>query len=435
MRAVIHSVVLGFFVMATFGFAEADEAAKKDHEKQDKAGTVAPRPEGKWDIDKYAEFLRGALDRKTEPLKRHYGTTLPVALQKVVKEKDESEISAIIAEMMTQRSNKQKAEIVKMAQEVRDAKEGEYTTDAEAIAFMDRLIWAGKGMLGEKVAKNEKNEKFLTAFFGDEKDPKDKGAVGDRLLKNERINEAIKKATDPNSTQADKKAAKELLRGELTRDEAMAFIDSQLKGGNKPKALAVADAIAWKDPSGEKFLEFFRNGKAERLYLGPNEKTMEDALLTYSAKRGGLHNAELAEKEHTTSAPTELVARNGQIQENKRPQGVKPPAMAATGGGNSAKLASGTGGRTQTRLVSQGVRTGQPRTQTDNVGGGSGNGAALFQARCANKCHAVPPGDASTQIDAINSGRMPELKDPSNPLAKALSAGEKAAIIAYLSKK
>jgi hypothetical protein len=423
MRAVIHSVVLGFFFMASFSVAEPPG---EKHDEKEKAAAGAKRPKGKWDIDRYTQFLSESLDRKVEPLKRHYGTTLPVALQKVVKEKDESEISAIIAEMLTQRSNAQKGEIVKMAQQVRDAKEGEYTTDAEAIAFMDRLIWAGKGMLGEKVAKDEKNEKFLTAFFGDEKDPKDKGAVGDRMVKNERINEAIKKATDPNSTQADKKAAKELLRGELTRDEAMAFIDSQLKGGNKPKALAVADAIAWKDPSGEKFLEFFRNGKSERLYLGPNEKTMEDALMTYSAKRGGLHNAELAEKEHTTSAPIELVARRGEIQENKRPQGVKPPKMAG-----SAPVASKVAGGA--RLVSQGVRDGRPQPPA-NTGGG-GNGAAIFQARCANKCHTTPPGDATTQIAAITSGRMPSQKNSSDPLARPLSGDEKAAIIAYLSKK
>lgn len=434
MRAVIQTVVLGFLVVTSVGIAENE----KHDAKNSKGESVLQRPEGKWDIARYAEFLSEAFERPKAALERHYSTELPVALQKVVKEKDEGKISEIIADLMSKRSNKQKAEVVKLAQKVRDAKEKEDTTDTEAIAFMDRLIWAGKGLLGEKVEKSEKNETFLAAFFGDEKDTKNKGAFAERMLKDQRILDAIKKATDPNSTQADKKAAKELLRGELTRDEAMAFIESQLKGGNKSQALAVTDAIAWTDPSGEKFLEFFRNGKSERLYLGPNQKTMEDALNTYAAKRGGLHGATLAEKEHTTSAPIELVARNGDLLENKRPQGVKPPKLAAQSAPNGNASAGAAAAKPRPKVPAQFVSSQAvkpPGANANTSGGGSGglNGAALYQARCTS-CH-KSKGNAAEEIASIRDGSMPDQKNPSDPRAKKLTEPEKQAIIAFLSKK
>ncbi len=449
MKAVIQTVVLGFFAFASLGNAESKSPVSHTIDAQ-KSGIVQ-RPEGKWDISRYAEFLGVAFERPKAALERHYQAELPVALQNVVKEKDETKLSEIIADLMSHRNNAQKAEVVKMAQSVRDSKEKEETTDAAAIAFMDRLIWAGKGLLGETVPKDEKNEAFLGAFFGDEKDPKNQGAFADRMLKNQRISDAMKKATDPNSTQADKKAAKELLRGELTRDEAMAFIESQLKGGNKNQALAVTDAIAWTDPSGEKFLEFFRNGKSERLYLGPNQKTMEKALKTYSEKRGGLHGATLAEKEHTTSVPTELVATSkGELLENKRPQGVKPPPMLRAQDTNrAASTASSGGAPTKTRVPVQQVSTqkvnAQPKPAATASGGNgastnsvatnpSSNGAALYQARCTG-CHGHPKNNPPKEIDQIRTGAMPPQSNPSDPRAKPLTPAEKSAIIGYLSKR
>ncbi len=416
MRVVIQTVVLGFFVMASLGLAENDnhQSVTKPAEE-----SVVKRPEGKWDIGRYEGFLSEVFERPKAALNRHYGATLPVALQKVVKEKDESEIAAIVADLLSHRSNEQKAKVVKMAQQVRDIKEKEDTTDAQAIAFLDRLIWGGKGALGQKVDKTEKNEKFMLAFLGDPTNKKDIGAFRDTLKKQEGLGLAAKKLADPNATQADKKWARDKALGQdgFTRDEAMAWVGSQMKG-NKAQALAIANLFAKTDPSGEKYFDVFNGNQAERLYAGPNQQSMESALKAYAANRGNMHNVTVAESEHTNVAPVELVARGGKLLANKRPQGVRPPAAAAVAGGGGAPRPPG-------------VAPVRPNPNRNQVASVNSDGAALYAARCTT-CH-PSKGNATQEIDAIQSGRMPDLKDPSKPGAKPLTEDEKKAIIAHLS--
>jgi cytochrome c5 len=62
-------------------------------------------------------------------------------------------------------------------------------------------------------------------------------------------------------------------------------------------------------------------------------------------------------------------------------------------------------------------------------GGGGGEGSSIYNATCTAACHVSWPKERAAMLDAVRSNRMPP-----EDSGKKLSADERSALIAYLSK-
>jgi hypothetical protein len=430
------------------------QAEFDNHAKPSDAAPKLPRPEGKWDITKYVNLLSALFRSPTHVIKREYGQSLPIALAEVVKTKDESKITEILAELFTTVNNDQKATILRVAEKSLAGKMEQEKTDSEAIALLERLIWGAKGLLGEPIQKDAKNDAFVKAFLGDPEASDaaaKKGAYANAIEQKQEIIERIRIANDPNTSEKTRKDNKKFLRETLTNDAIMAFIEGQMASGNKKLAYDLAEAVGWTDAkSGQKFLEFFNGNAPERLYLGPDRDSLEKALEAYSANKGGLHTATLAKKEHESVVPREyVVSNNGLVQ--GRPEGALPPKAIRQEAPAVAVAAAPAAVRTVARparvapelakKAAQPIYTfrrvakpapasprGNANTSTSvaSTAGGGGNGSAIFGATCTATCHTSWPKDRSAMATSVANGSMPP--------NKTLSDADKKAILAYLGR-
>ncbi len=406
--------------------------ASVDHSNSPAVGTKIARPEGIWDIQKYVDTLSALFRWPVNTVKRDYAQALPISLENVVKRKDESKIAEALSQLFATVNVDQIKRIEKAASSKLAAKLDEEKTDSEAIALLERIEWAAKGLLGNAPEKNAKNVAFMAAFFGE------KGAYAKTLAEKQIILDQIKVANDSNTSDATRKGAKKWLRTNLSRDAIMAFVDGQLASGRKDLAMDLVDAVAWIDPLSkeERFLEFFNGANVERLHLGPNRETMEAALSSYAKSKGGLHTATLAEKEHETVVPREYVSKNSTLVEGRPASVAAPKALqgALKGaasvalrqplvGAAVASLGLGTipfaAGSVGTAARSKTLVRAKPNAARDK-------GASIFAANCTSTCHSSWPKGKAEMIASVSSGSMPK--------NKTLSQSEKDSLIAYLSK-
>ncbi|MBY0370130.1 hypothetical protein K2X33_05550 [bacterium] len=390
-----------------------------DFIQQDKKTT---RPVGIWDIEKYLSFL-SSTDMFWSPkssLRRQYQQALPVAIEKARKG-DEKDISEILAELFDTVSDAKKAKIAQAAEKERKLKEEEEPLDKDALALLDRLVWGAQGLTGNPV-RNEKSEPFNKAFLGD------KGAFALQKKKtNSEILALIKKINNPNTTDASRAKDKEILRGKLTLDAALAWYDSQMREGNKEDALAMIKAISWIDPrTKQRYLDLFHGTEAERLYLGSSDEQIEDALESYGKAKGGIHTATIAGKEHT-SVPTELVSKGGQLVANERPIGVEPPkalrdqqvAHLISAAKETAPLAVGAA----VAGTFFAIPAAAPLAPVAAAATASAlSGQAILNGCNASACHSGWPKSVRAMSDAVAQKRMPPAGAP------ALSAAEISAL-------
>lgn len=404
-----------------------------EHSNPSSLNAKTARPEGIWDIQKYVDTLSAYFRWPVNTVKRDFAQAIPIALENVVKRKDETKITEALGQLFATVNTDQIKVIEKAATAKLAAKMEEEKTDSEAIALLERIVWAAEGLLGHPPERDEKNIAFMDAFFGE------KGAYAKTLAEKQIILDKIKVANDSNTSVATRKAAKEWLRTNLSRDAIMAFVDGQLASGRKDLAMDLVDAVAWIDPLSkeERFLEFFNGASVERLHLGPTRETMEAALSSYAKGKGGLHTATLAEKEHEAVVPREYVSKDSTLVEG-RPASVAPPKAfqaflkAATSVGLRQQplvgaAAAGLGSRVAS-LAAGRVGTGSPPPNPVRVkpNVAQDKGASIFAANCTATCHSSWPKDKGAMKASVISGSMPK--------NKTLSQSEKDALVAYLSK-
>jgi hypothetical protein len=383
------------------------------------------RPKGIWDIQKYVDTLSAFFRWPVESVRRDYFQSLPIALENVVKRKDETKVAEALSQLFATVNPDQIKLIEDFASAKLAAKLEEEKTDSEAIALLERIEWAAKGLLGHPPEKDGKNSAFMDAFFGK------KGAYSKTLAEKQIIRDNIKVANDPNTSDATRKSAKKWLRTNLSREAIMAFVEGQWATGRKDLAMNLVDAVAWIDPNSktQRFLEFFTGAGAERLYLGPDRETMEAALSAYAKSKGGLHTATLAEKEHETVIPKEYVSQNGSLALG-RPVGVAAPKafpvktlVSALTPKLSPTLAAGAIGLSS---VLQGAALSARRKTHSKPASTSDKDAALFAVTCTAQCHSSWPKEKGEMKTSILSRSMPK--------NRTLSQGEINSLIAHLSK-
>ncbi len=410
----VSSLFFGFLIVASFGFAETPEHAGTDSDSK----VTTERPKGVWDIDKYVDLLKDVFARPKASLKNQYQKRLPIALENNVKKNDETDISDLLAELFTTIGPNQIADAKKRAQKEITKMGEEDISDPERAALLNRLFWAASGLEGEEI-KTPQSDAFNKKFLGEgDKQGPNKGSYLAQHEKNEKeVTANVAKALSKNSTDKDRKDAKKALREKIARGSVMSFVEAQLKAGNEKGALDLVEAIAWVDPSGQRFLELYKNGKAERLYLGPDRESMKSALETY-ANRASMGTATLAREEHEKEIPHERMARDSQLIDG-RPKGVKAPkalraaSVAQAQPQRVATIQSGAAGKTFKTSFRPPSQSNAQRVQTIRRIGQKLNGQKsrsnlaqkdLLEKRCYS-CHGPKPIDAS--IRAISSGSMP----------------------------
>lgn len=420
----VQMVVLVFFSLTSLSFG-----APVNHGIDPSKNPIL-RPEGKWDITKHVYLLSAVFKRPISALEREYKEELPIALQAAVKNKDESKISPILAELFTTITDDQKRQLIQVAEKIRQVKEDEETTDAEAIALLDRLIWGAKGLIKDPLDKNEKNIAFLKNLLGDPEATGDaqKGAFQLAVDSKQDILAAIKTANDPDTNDKTRKLAKKFLRKELSRDAIMAYIEGQLASGNKEAALDLASAVSWTDPkSGQRFLEFFNGEGAERLYLGQDRDTMQAALEKYSKDKGGLHTAILAKDEHKKIRPKEYVATEHGLEEGRPAVTTGPSKVPVKKISRRSPRVSVAQDRTSAPRARKKVAGTTRKSSTGTTSALAAKGKRIFERTCTAACHSTGdswPRPREAMWAAVDNDSMPQ--------GSKLTASEKAALLAYL---
>ncbi len=300
---------------------------------------------------------------------------IPKGLEKAVKEKDETDTSAMMAIFFGTIKEGQRDTIVKSVEAEREKelkKSKEDRRDDKHLDLLNRLFWAGKALQGTLV-KDPEAQAFLKKFVGEKLDFKS-GDFKKIQEQNEGILAKIKDAIDGN------KDSKKYLRDTLNRDALLPFVEHQMKGGNKEFASKLVDAVSWKQTdNGPKFIDMVgAGGEPQRLFVGNNATDFQNAVKAFSERPGGAGFSSNA----LAQEPFETVAKEWYADSSgKLVKGVPPGAKSVISAPQPNKPQTGSTG-----AVAQNPTTDAKKSAT-SVKFDPAAAASLVSTKCAS-CHA-----------------------------------------------
>ncbi len=312
---------------------------------------------------------------------RRWGVSGPQALDKIkstdMNQRDESEVSKLMAQLFGTRDNDQVHEMIPKVESMKNAASTSGKGDEANNRYLEetkRLFWAAKYIDGEPI-KSEEADKFY-AFF--------KNDLAEVLKQNADFKQKIE---DNIASGGNKDTVKEEVRNMVNHESLKAFLDS-MAGSKDAKSrkfgAELADTVSFKDANGNKFIDFNGpNGEKQRFHIGKTAPEIEKSLassvgkLASSTFSPAFHNA--PDKDNEWFSP------NG-VWQKGQPQGFVPPAQLNPQTGQQVADQRGPQGGQQGQKIAQGGG-GKPTLQAVQ---------SLFDTNCRS-CH----GRAATQVELI----------------------------------
>lgn len=349
--------------------------------------------------------------------------TLPNALNSSLSDKVGAAFSPIFSELFWTQTPERVSQIVSAAESLLAKKadtDSETQNKSSSNNMLEKLITAGKWLVGDEVKQTPENDEFLKTF---KKDWEEQG---------QNVATAIKfrdQAIDPNQSEETRKLAKEWLRDNVNRDQVLAFAASQAKNGKEAEAAKWVRAMSW-----DGFIDFKNNGKPVRLDVGKSDQEIAAALKAYENVPGGANKGMFAMTMNKSQHEGEfkhVKQMNGAIVEVPKPQPAQPdnfaqPDNQVASADTATALAAVRGGR-KAQDQPKGPAVQQRAAPRSAASGGP---PASYQKYCLS-CHGEKPADKS--LAAINRGSMPDAKqDPALAAEFRANGKAKAEIINYL---
>jgi len=307
-----------------------------------------------------------------------YSESLPTALDKAVKNGDESESSKAIAELMGLVNKKQAQRVLENAKKEKSVEVAKKPNggDERYIALMERVVWGAKAFLKDP-SKEESAEKYNQAFTD---------AFANVSAKNDEILEKIKQAAEGNEQ------AKEWLRKNLDQNSLLSFAEGQKKYGNSALADRIIDAVSFKEGK-NKFLDMSLPDETQRLYLGQTSQSVSKSFDKFIESRQGFGGAIVAFAPFTDSPRKQwFVNDRNQLTDGAPAAFNKPrPTASPTGSGPTSTV----GSSASTPSVSANTGSPAPRPPTaplaPTISSTVNNASAAYQKiiTSCNQCHDV----------------------------------------------
>ncbi|NBX92063.1 MAG: hypothetical protein EBQ85_02390 [Proteobacteria bacterium] len=351
------------------------------------------------------EFLQSGFFRVEESLRERYENSkdhknlfLPAGITAALTAPgDESVIAAVLAELAGSLNMKQIEVLMNkgrtLASQIREQTPKD--RDARLLTLAERSEWLAMILRGETpgaeslpLAKDEKAfERFKQEFLTAQKSVNNK---------NKDILSKIDEAKNGN------KDAKKWLRDNLDMKSFTTFLSGQRESGGEKLFEDSAEALVWKDDQGNKYHDFTDpNGRFRRVYVASSPQEHAKAFGDYLQKnKAKLNNWALS--------PRRLEAGTPEIVNLTSKQAPKPTPSAS---GATPHPAGPTASSAPTPT---------PQGNLNQVA------TAIFRTNCVD-CHVkdgTPITDFQMAADLVRSGSMPR--------NKRLSAGEKSALIEFL---
>jgi mono/diheme cytochrome c family protein len=336
--------------------------------------TLSPRPTQAAPLtDREMDFISDNFFISKVTIWNKYSESLPSAIEKAIKDGDESESSKAIAELMGLVNKKQAQRVLENAKKEKadEVSKKPNGGDERYIALMERVVWGAKAFLKDP-SKEESAEKYNQSF---------KDAFANVTTKNEEILEKIKQAAEGNEQ------AKEWLRKNLDQSSLLSFAEGQKKYGNSALADRIIDAVSFKDGK-NKFLDMSLQTETQRLHLGQTSQSVSTAFDKFIENRQGFNGAVVAFSPLSES-PMKQWFVDGQ---NRFTPGA-PPARTAATSAFSIRPSSGASVPTNNPSTNS---VGQLPAQT--APSSTGRATAAYQAilKNCNQCH----NDSGLSIDS-----------------------------------
>ena len=396
-------ITIGFLLLLTY----TPSAIAESSQNHGGNGTL---PEGSNSVSGERQSQPSLLtDRELKFLSTHFflsevtvwnkfSQKLPLAIEKAMKSKEETESSQSIAELMGMINRSQAEKVITEAKKERDSEKAKKPNGGEDryIGLMDRLIWGAKSYTQDpsKEESAEKyNEEFTKAFK----------IVGE---KNQETLEKIKQASEGNEQ------AKEWLRKNLDVNSLLSFAEGQKKYGNGELADRLIDGLSFKEGK-NKFLDMSLQNETQRLHLGTTSDSVTKAFDKLIETRTGFKGA-LVSFTPFQNTPMKQWFVNAQ-DEFKSGAPVSFPQV---------KISAATG-------VNQSSQTSASNTSP----GAAQNAASTKISQTCNRCHSVSITDGVLWKDGGPTTKANILKALTTvPKMKTIDPSEKASLISLINK-
>lgn len=374
-KLMFKSPIVLFTLLVLFGsdsFLSAETNSHDGTSSTESQTTLSPRPTQAAPLtDREMDFISDNFFISKLTIESKYAEALPLAIEKAVKDGDESESSKAIAELLGLVNKKQAQRVLENAKKEKTAEVSKKPNggDERYIALMERFVWGAKEFLKDP-SKEESAEKYNQAF---------KEAFTNVSAKNNEILEKVKQASEGNEQ------AKEWLRKNLDQNSLLSFAEGQKKYGNSALADRIIDAVSFKDGK-NKFLDMSLPNETQRLHLGQTSQSVSTAFDKFIESRQGFNGAVVA------FSPLESPAKQWFVDGQNRFTPGAPPARPAATSSLGNRPSGGTSAPTtnpSSNLASQAPAQSLPSNSARATTG--------YQAilRNCNQCH----NDSGLSID------------------------------------
>ena len=401
MKKPITTAILSLLIYSAFGLVGSVQA-ETDHSSSGSAEQAGSkkRPLGSEFIsDNEIQFLEQNFFRSDESLRERYENAtakkdlfLPAGITSVLTEPpNESVIAQVLAELSGSLNKTQLDSLKKKAQEITsDIREkNPKDRDIRLLALTQRSEWLTYIIGGQTpgtdslpTPKDEKAfENFKAKFLAAQKEVNEK---------NKEILAKISEAKNGN------KDAKTWLRERLDMKSMTQFMQGQKASGGEQLFEDTAEAIVWKDSSGNKYHDFGdADGRVKRVYVDNSPKDHAKQFGEFLNNSAGLKGWSISRTNLTAGTPEIINLTKKTLPSNptSSSQSSKPT------GGNSQAIPSGSLTTKATRIF-------------------------------ANNCVACHKRDGNPITDFALAARL--VQSGSMPRGKRLSEEEKGALIQFL---
>jgi hypothetical protein len=379
MSRMISSFLLLLLTLPLFAEEHSSETSETKSGKRLAAeGKIAPDA---------VKFLSTHFYKPEEIIRADYEKSIPDAIEKAIQNKDEGDISKILADLVATTNPVQAEAVIKDARkeiedETKDKDPGKF--DTRYVALMERLVWAAMNRNGE-FPDSDKAKDFNDAF----KDPYTKARDF-----NKEANEKLKQAAEGNQQ------AREWVDKNVRKSTLLSLAEGQRITGNKKLSDTMIKGVSFKTGD-QRVLDMWGPGKEpQRLYLGSTDESASKAIDGFLSQKKSFGGNAVSRKElpNDGTLVSWYINDNGEFTKGF-PKGYEPKAKVVE----------------------------PPKEQEGGGGQPTIDGGAQFDGKCIG-CHASGAmgfsslGAVKTRIA---SGDMPKGGTP-------LTAAEQQALLTYL---